>query len=90
MRILFGGSNLLCNQTAWNFVSGKWAFNGCSALLTDQTSGAIIWLSDNTNWTNYNVSVTMQLLDPASPTDNAGILFRAKSVSATNNGGQVM
>ena len=57
-------------------------------LLTDQTPGAIIWLK-NENWTNYNVTVNMQLLDPAGKTNNAGILFRAKSVSNTNNGGQV-
>lgn len=32
----------------------------------------------------------MQLFDAGSATDNAGTLFKAKSVSATNNGGQVM
>lgn len=59
-------------------------------MLTNQTSGVIIWLSHDTNCSNYDVSVTMQLLDPASLTDNAGILFKATSVSVTNNGGQVM
>ena len=88
-RIVCGATNLLCNETEWQFVSGKWAFNHCSALLTDQTLGAVIWLG-NKDWINYNVTVSMQLLDPASPDDNAGILFRAKSVSAKNNGGQVM
>ena len=88
IKVVSGASNLLCNETAWDIVSGQWAFNGCSFLLANQASGGVIWLG-NQNWTNYNIIVTMQLLDPATSDNNAGVLFRAKSVKNINNGGQV-
>ena len=89
MKMVYSAPNWFCNETLWHKVSGNWIWQDeCSLLLADQTGGAIIWLG-NQNWTNYNISILMQLADPSAPTDNAGILFRAKSVSSTNNGGQV-
>eukprot|EP01084_Bolivina_argentea_P157388 274282_1 len=89
----FAAENWFCNTTIWRSVSGQWAYPPCGILGADQAAGAITWIGDHykpsMSWTNYNISLTMQLLDPASDSDdNAGLLFRAKAVSNTNNGGQ--
>ena len=93
VQLVLASPNWLCNSSAWSKICGEWAYSPCQVLGTDQSPGAVTWIGDHVaasrSWANYTVSVTMQLLDAQiGAEDNAGLLFRAKSISGSNNGGQ--
>ena len=87
--------NLLCNKDDWNIIKGTWFYdsNDCSVDNTNTAAGNVIWFGSQDGLTPNNdyafdsfyLEVEIQVNGGYS---NAGILFRAQSVSATNDGGQ--
>eukprot|EP01083_Nonionella_stella_P228439 809567_1 len=86
INIVNASTNWVCNTTVWTTQSGQWLYNNCSyanggIVIVDEIQGAVTWIgdkaSDSKNWGNYNISLTMQLLESQDDMKfNAGLLFR--------------
>eukprot|EP01083_Nonionella_stella_P072342 194996_1 len=88
--------NYLCDyENRFSVISGSWSIDTETCWLSQNTSegGNVVWLGDNDpssmEWTDYTIELVVNLqssdLESAA---QAGLLFRALSVSSTNNGGQ--
>ena len=88
-------SNLLCDTSRWNDIKGTWAYDPTNCMLnnTDTGEGNIIWFGDasgNTPDSTFNSFGAFSLSVDISVKSGTGggILFRARSVSTTNNDGE--
>eukprot|EP01083_Nonionella_stella_P204060 744168_1 len=88
--------NYLCDyKNRFSVIHGSWSIDTETCWLSQNTSegGNVVWLGDNDpssmEWTDYTIELVVNLqssdLESAA---QAGLLFRALSVSSTNNGGQ--
>jgi len=87
-------SNILCNGDDISIVKGSWDYDNDSCTLnnTDSGTGNIAWFGDGTSLpdTDYSFSsfiLTVGIIPHGSQYD-AGVLFRATSVSTINDYGQ--
>lgn len=91
---LTASDNILCDTDSWNVIKGSWTFddNDCSLENTDSGAGNVMWFGsangltpdDNFDDESFTMSVTMSIHSGS----NAGVLFRAGTVTTTNHGGQ--
>lgn len=75
------------NPTAngWTVTSGTWSWSGVDDWSnTSTTSGANAWTGLQT-WTDYVVEARMKV---TTNSNDAGLMFRTRAVSAVNDGGQ--
>ena len=92
--------NLLCDTHRISEIKGDWDYNSddCSWTSADYGPGDIIWFGDSNGVTpdsamnnltggSFNSTLTLSVTDCDGNNCNAGLLFHAKNVSTTNNGG---
>ena len=87
--------NVLCYPNDWNILKGTWNYdsNDCSVDNTNAASGNVVWFGSQDGSTpnddyvleSFYLEVEIQV---NGANGDAGILFRAQSASATNDGGQ--
>ena len=71
-------------SATWTDISGAWSWDGSDVLAcTDTTAGANTWIGSE-SWSDYVVEVVMR---PDSGSNDPGVMTRAQSVSASNDGG---
>eukprot|EP01083_Nonionella_stella_P103736 296529_1 len=88
--------NYLCDYySRFTVISGIWQWNASNCWLhinEPEVHGAIVWLGDKDHasrqWTDYKIELVVQLTSGTANEAQAGLLFRAQSVSTEENGGQ--
>ena len=94
--ITISDENILCNNNIWSTIKGTWIWSknssgSCSVSNSDSGAGNVIWIGSNDglipNSTYNNKSFIFEISLSISG-NVGGVLFRANTVSATNNGGQ--
>eukprot|EP01084_Bolivina_argentea_P096014 172601_1 len=88
------GFNYLCDyNNRFTVIKGNWSIDETNCILTQHnisSRGAIVWLGDidtsSLLWSNYKIEVIVNILNGSG--GQANILFRAQTVSITNDGGQ--
>eukprot|EP01084_Bolivina_argentea_P197667 338691_1 len=85
--------NWFCNATLWAIISGTWRFNttddtNCRLISDEPGDGSVIWIDfpEALSWNKYLITLTMKKTDFEQ--GHGGLLFRSKTVSPINNGGQ--
>lgn len=89
---IFVSANELCDNSTWNIIKGNWSYDATNCSLTvGIASGNAIWFGSadgNTPDTDYEhdtFALTVALAINSG--HQAGIVFRASHISATNNAG---
>lgn len=95
LELVNNDNNELCNTNKWNIIKGNWIYDSinCSLYNSDYDDGNVVWFGTQNGLTfdsDYDFDsfvVEMGLSFNLSTGGSSGILFRAITVSNTNNGG---